>query len=124
MATHDVAMVLREADGRIAVQQMLLRGTGRNEPSTFFGTLADLFFTPESSAGTAAEAMSEKCATFGIDPTFISRIVNQFRLCESALLVRTRGPLQREKVVGVMRGFDGELTLVPVEAKYIKGSFL
>ena len=119
MATHDVAIVLREADGGIAVQQMLLRDTGSNESSTFWGTLADLFFSPESSAGTAAKTVSEKCATFGIDPSFTSRIVNQFRLCESALLVRTRGLSQREKVIGVLRGFDGELTRVPVETKYI-----
>ena len=119
MATDDVAMVLREAEGSVAVQQVLHRDTGRNESSTFWGTLADLFFTAGSSAGTAAETVSEKCATFGIDPTFTSRIVNQFRLCESALLVRTRGLSQREKVIGVLRGFDGELARVPVETKYI-----
>ena len=115
MATVDLAMVTREADGSIAVQQSLLRGTGRNESSTFWGTVADLFFTPESSAGKAAETVSEKCATVGIDPTYMSRIVNQYRLCESALLVRTRSLAQREKVLGVLRGFDGELTRVPVE---------
>ena len=115
MATHDVAMVLREADGRIAVQQMLLRGTVKNESSTLWDTLADLFFTPESSAGTAVETVSEKCATVGVNPTFMSRIVNQYRLCEPALFVRTRGLTQREKVVGVLRGFDGELTRLPLE---------
>ncbi len=117
MATDDVAMVLRETDGSIAVQQLLHRDTGRNESSTFWETLADLLFTPESSAGTAAEAASEKCATVGINPTFTSRTVNQLRLCKSALLVRTRSLAQREKVVGVLRGFEGELTRVPFETK-------
>ena len=49
IATDELAMVLREADGSIAVQQILIRDTGRNKSSTFWGTLADLFFTPESS---------------------------------------------------------------------------
>ena len=99
------------------MQQMLHRDNGRSESSTFWGTLADLFFAPGSSASTAAETVSEKCATVGIDPAFTSRTVNQFRLCESALLVRTRGLAQREKVVGVLQGFDGELTQVPFETK-------
>ena len=119
MATDDLAIVLREADGSIAVQQTLLRGTGRNKSSTLWNTLAYLFFTPESAAGTAVETVSEKCAAIGIDPTFTSRTVNQLRLCESALLVRTRGLAQREKVVGVLQGFDGELTGVPVETRHI-----
>jgi uncharacterized membrane protein len=114
MATDDLALVLREADGSIAVQQTLLRGTGRNESSALLEALAYLFFAPESSAGTAVETVSEKFVSIGIDPTFTSRTVNQFRLCKSALLVRTRGLAQQEKVVGVLQGFDGELTRVPV----------
>ena len=117
MATDDLALVLREVDGDIAVQQTLLRGTGRNKSSVLWNTLAYLLFTPESSVGTAVETVSKKCATVGIDPTVMSRIVNQFRLCESALLVRIRSLAQREKVVGVLRGFGGELTRVPLETK-------
>ena len=115
MATDDLALVLREPDGSIAVRQTLLRGTDKNESSTLWDTLADLFFTPESSAGTAVETVSEKCATVGVNPIFMSRIVNQYQLCEPALFVRTRGLTQREKVVGVLRGFDGELTRLPLE---------
>ena len=117
MATDDLALVLREADGDIAVQQTLLRGTSRNKSSVLWNTLAYLLFPPESSVGTAVETVSKKCATAGIDSTVMSRIVNQFRLCESALLVRTKNLSQREKVVGVLQGFGGELARVPLETK-------
>jgi uncharacterized membrane protein len=115
MATEDVAMVLRGVDGDVAVQQTLNRDTGRSELSTFWKTLVDQLFAPELSAGTASEAASGKCATTGINPTFTSRAANQLRLCESALLVRTSGPAQREKVVGVLGGFDGELARLPIK---------
>jgi uncharacterized membrane protein len=115
MATQDVAMVLRGADGDVAVQQTLRRDTGRSELSTFWKTLVDQLFAPELSAGTASETASGKCATTGINPTITSRAANQLRLCESALLVRTSGLAQQEKVVGVLRGFDGELTRLPIE---------
>ena len=52
----------------------------------------------------------------GIDPKFTISVVNQLRLCESALLVRTRDLAQREKVVGMLQGFNGELTRVPLES--------
>ena len=115
VATEDVSMVLRGVDGDIAVQQTLNRDTGRSELSTFWKMLIDQLFAPELSAGTASEAASGKCATTGIDPTFTSRAANQLRLCESALLVRTSGLAQQEKVVGLLQGFDGELARLPYQ---------
>jgi uncharacterized membrane protein len=115
LAMNDVAMIIRSADGKIAVQQTLGRNAGRNESSTFWETLADQLFAPESSTGTATEAASGKGAAVGIDPTSASRIANQLRLCKSALLVRAGGLAQSEKVVGVLRGFDGELVRVPFQ---------
>jgi uncharacterized membrane protein len=105
MTTDDVAMVLRGADGNVALQQTLNRHAGRNESSTFWETIADQLFAPESSPGSATGAESENRATVGIDPAFMSRVVNQLQLCESALLVRARGQAQREKVVGLLQGF-------------------
>ena len=115
MAPEDVAMVLRGVDGDVAVQQTLNRDTGRSELSTFWKTLIDQLFASELLAGTASEAASGKCATTGINPTLMSRAANQLRLCESALLVRTSGLAQREKVVGLLQGFDGELARLPLE---------
>jgi uncharacterized membrane protein len=115
MAVDDVAVIVRGVDGDLTVQQALNRNTGRNGASVFWETMADLFFAPLSSASTDAVGTSEKCATKGIDPGFTRPLVNRFRSYESALLVRTRGQSQREKVVGVLQGFNGELTRVPLE---------
>ena len=115
IATEDVAMVLRRVDGDVAVQQTLNRDTGRSELSTFWKTLIDQLFASELLAGTASEAASGKGATTGINPTLMSRAANQLRLCESALLVRTSGLAQQEKVVGLLQGFDGELARLPIE---------
>ena len=115
MATNDVAIVLRGADGTVAVQQNLQRDAGRNESSTFWETFADLLFAPESSTGAATEAESGKGAAVGIDPMSASRVAKQLRLCRSGLLVLAKGLGQREKVVGVLQGFDGELARVPLE---------
>jgi uncharacterized membrane protein len=115
MAADDVAVVVREADGDLTVQQALKRNTDMNGSSVFWETLADLFFAPLSSACIDAPGTSGKCAKTGIDPSFARRVANQFRRCESALLVRTRGTSQRERVFGVLQGFNGELTRVPLE---------
>jgi len=114
MATNDVAIVLRGADGTVAVQENLERDAGRNESSTFWETFADLLFAPESSTGTATEAASEKVAAVGIDPISAIRVADQLRLCKSGLFVLARGLAQRERVVGVLQGFDTELARVPL----------
>ena len=116
MATNDVAIIIRSADGNIAVQQTLSRDAGRNESSTFWETLADQLFAPESSTGTATAAASGKGAAVSIDSTSRSRVVNQLRLCKSALLVRTRDLAQREKLLGVLQGFDGELARLLIDS--------
>ena len=115
MAPEDVAMVLRGVDGRIAVQQMLHRDLGGSESSTYWDTIADLFFNPKSSASTAAKAASESCDIAGLDPAIVRQAANQFRLCESAILVRTSGLAQQETVVGLLQGFDGELARLQIE---------
>jgi uncharacterized membrane protein len=112
MAVDDVAMIVRGDEGELTIQQALSRDAGKNGASAFWVTLADLFFAPLSSD---AVEMSKKCAKTGVDPNFMRPTNNRFRLCESALLVRTRNSSQREKVVGVLQGFSGELTRVPLE---------
>jgi uncharacterized membrane protein len=46
LASGDVAIVLREADGQVVLEQTLNRGTGRNESSTLWEGFADLFYRP------------------------------------------------------------------------------
>jgi len=115
LATDDVSMFLRDANGGVDVQNPLSRDADKNESSTFWETLADLFFAPESSVSTAAEDESGRCATVGIDPVVRSGVVDKFRSCKSVLLVRTRGMAQRERVVGLLQGFNGVMTCAPLE---------
>ena len=110
----DVAMVLRGVDGDVSVQQTLNRDARRNGLSVFWENLADLFFTPESSVEVANGAFAEKTATIGVDPALASSLYKQLQTCESALLVRTRDLVQREKVAGLLQGFDGEHFRVPL----------
>ena len=115
VALDDVAVIVRGVDGDLTVQQALNHHAARNGASAFWETLADLFFAPLSSAPNDAVETSKKCATIGIDSSFTKPIVNRLRSCESALFVRTRGPLHREKVMGVLQGFNGEPMRVPLE---------
>ena len=112
LEVSDAVIVTRMADGNIAVQQTRRRNAGGSESATFWETIADQLFSSELSTGTATEAALEKGAAAGIDPTSASRVADQFRLCKSALLVRTRALAQREKVVGLLKGFGGELSRV------------
>jgi uncharacterized membrane protein len=114
IATVDMAMVLRGADGGVSVQQTLNRDARRNGSSAYWEILADLFIIPDLQADAATGATAEKCATIGVDPAFASSLSNQLRLCESVVLVRTRDLAQREKVVGLLQGFDGEVLRVPL----------
>jgi len=114
MAIDDMAIVLRGTDGNVAVQQTLDRDAGRNDSSTFWDSSADLLFAIESPVGKATEETLEKCAKVGIDPASANLVFNQFQLCKSALLVRTKNLARLEKVIGVLRGFGGELARVPL----------
>ena len=114
IATADVAIILRGDDGNVAIQQTHNRNARKNGSSAFLEALADLLFIPESSGDTAIEVAPEICATVGIDLALMSRAVNQFQWCESALLVKIRGLAQREEVVGLLHGFDGEVLRVPL----------
>jgi uncharacterized membrane protein len=107
MATEDAAMVLRTDDGSITVHQGLSRDGERNAPSTFWETMADLLFVPESSESSVAEARSEMRDAVGFDTASTSRAVNQLKRCKTALLVRARGLAQRESVFGLLQGFEG-----------------
>jgi uncharacterized membrane protein len=115
MATDDMALIVRGVDGDLTVQQAVNRNSGKNGFSAFWETLVDLIFAPLPSRFTDSGELSGQFAKIGIDPLFARPLARRFRLCESALLVRTANPLQREKVVGMLQGFNAELAHVPLE---------
>jgi uncharacterized membrane protein len=115
LATDDVAMALRGSDGNVAVQQTLNRDAGEHEASKFWQRVADLLFAPKSSAIEATEVTLDRCDRTGIDPASANLVFNQLKLCQSALLVRTRDLARKEQVVGVLRGLGGELARVSLK---------
>ena len=113
-SVHDMAIVTREADGSIAVQQVVNLGDRAEKRATVWEILADLLFTPGPSMETISDIELARVGIGGIDRALTSRTAEQFRLCESALLVLVRSLPVREKILGVLHGFHGETARVPL----------
>jgi uncharacterized membrane protein len=80
-------------------------------PPTYWRTLLSLLFAPGSLTGAGGGATSAELAAIGIDATFRSRFAEQVRAETAALFVLITRPAIRDKVLGVLRGFQGEIML-------------
>jgi uncharacterized membrane protein len=114
LSVHDMAIVTREADGGVAVQQVVNLGDRAQESSTIWEVLANLIFTPGPSIDTVSDVELARFAIGDIDRALTSRIAEQFRLRESALLVLVKSLPVREQVLGVLNGFQGETVRMPL----------
>jgi uncharacterized membrane protein len=63
------------------------------------------------STDVGGDATSAELAKIGIDAVFRSRLAEQVRAETSALFVLIARPAIRDKVLGVLRGFQGEIML-------------
>jgi uncharacterized membrane protein len=106
---HELAVVTREEGGEIALQEAIGLSGEREMHPTFWTTLVNLLLAPGPSTGTGDDATSAKLAGIGIDATFRSNFAKQVRPETSALLVLVHGPAMRDRVLGVLRGFEGEV---------------
>jgi uncharacterized membrane protein len=109
---HDLAVVTREEGGEIALQEALGLSGEREMHETFWKTLVNLLLSPcppTASTGTGDDAASAKLAAIGIDATFRAHLAEQVRAETSALLVLVTRPATRDRVLGVLRGFQGEI---------------
>jgi uncharacterized membrane protein len=70
-----------------------------------------LHFAPGPSAGVGGDATSAELAKIGVDAAFRTRFAEQVRAETSALFVLITRPAIRDKVLGVLRGFQGEIML-------------
>ena len=116
-SVHDMAIVTREADGSIALQQVVNLGGSAEKRATVWEILADLLFTPGPSMETISDVALARVGIDGIDRVLISRIAEQFGLCESALLVLVRSLPVREQILGVLHCFQGETAHVRLPNK-------
>ena len=106
---HDLALVTWAEGGEIALQEAIDLGGDRKMHPTFWKTLVNLLLAPGPSTGTGGDPTSAKLAAIGIDATFRSHLVEQVRAETATLLVLVSGPATRDKVLGVLRGFQGEI---------------
>jgi len=106
---HDLAVVTREEGGEIVLQEAVgLSGDPEMHP-TYWKTLVSLLFASASSTGAGGEAVSAKLTAIGIDAAFRARLAEQVRPGTSALLVLVNRSAIREKLLGVLHGFQGEI---------------
>ena len=106
---HDLALVTWAEGGEIALQEAIDLSGERKMPPTFWKTLVNLILAPGPSMGASGDARSAKLAAIGIDATFRSRLAEQVQAETSALFVLVTGPAIRDQVLGVLRGFQGEI---------------
>ena len=106
---YDLAVVARTEGGQVTLQEAVDLGDERNMYPSFWKTLVSLIFAHGPSTGESDDARSAKLASIGIDGTFRSRIAEQLQCESSALLVLVTGPAIRDRVLGVLRGFQGEI---------------
>ena len=106
---HHLAVLTREAGGEIALLEAIYLSSEREMSPPLWKTLVTLLLAPEPSTGTGGDAASAKLAAIGIDATFRRHFAEQVRSDTSALLVLVPGPAIRDQVLGVLRGFQGEI---------------
>ena len=82
----------------------------------FWETLAGLLFVSEPRTDGGAEAVSGKLAALGIDRDSLRLIADRVSGCDCALFVLIDDPSNRDKVLGVLQGFDGEIAQANLHA--------
>jgi uncharacterized membrane protein len=113
---QDMAIITKHANGGICLEQSLNRELGKNEPAVFWDQLMDLLFDAGSPKDTATHVeFGENATVMSIDPVLVSDAVNILMSSKSGLFVRIRTLAQRDKVVGMLQGFAGELMQIPFE---------
>ena len=106
---EDLAVVTRDAGGDITIQETTGLSGEREMHPTYWRTLLSLLFGPPSPTGVGGEATSASLTAIGIDAAFRTRLAKQLRPETSALLVLVNRPAIRDKVLGVLHGFQGEI---------------
>ena len=109
LSGQDVAVVTREEGGEIVLHEAIGLGTQRELRPTYWEVLVSLLFDARPSAGAGGDATAAKLAATGIDAAFRNHFAGRAQAETSALLVANAGPVTRDKVLGVLRGFQGEI---------------
>ena len=108
---RNLAVVTREEGGEIVLQEAISLSGERARRPTCWETLVRLLFASGPSTGESSDAASAKLAAIGIDAAFRSHFGEQIRDETSTLLVLSTGPVTRDRVLGVLHGFQGKIVL-------------
>ncbi len=114
LTAQDMAIVTRDADGEVAVQQVVNLGDRSEKSATLWEALAHLFFASEASTDPVSDIALAQFGIGGIDRALTHRTAEQFRSRESAILVLVSSLPVREQVLGVLNGFHGETVRMPL----------
>jgi uncharacterized membrane protein len=108
---RNLAVMTREEGGEIVLQEAISLGGERAGRPTYWETLVRLLFASGPLTGESSDAASAKLAAMGIDAAFRSHFGKQIRDDTSILLALSTGPVTRDKVLGVLHGFQGKVVL-------------
>jgi uncharacterized membrane protein len=111
LPARDLAVVTREEGGEILLQEAISLSGERAGQPTCWETLVHLLFATGPSTGENSDAAAAKLAAIGIDAAFRSNLDEQLRDGTSALLVLGARPVTRDKVLGVLHGFQGKIVV-------------
>ena len=109
LSGNDFALITWAEGGEVALQEAIDLNAEREVRSTFWEVLVSLLLAPTPSTETDCDPTSSKLAAIGIDSTFRGHLVKQVRTETATLLVLAHGSHMRDQVLGVLRGFQGEV---------------
>jgi len=109
LPARDVALVTREEEGEVTVQESVATVGEVKTSTAFWRMLVELLFSSAPPAREVTKEISTKLAALGIDRDALDSVADQVDVCGSALFVLTHGESTRDQVLGVMQGFDGKV---------------
>lgn len=109
LPARDVALVQREGADEVLVHEAVAQIGDVRTSVAFWKTLAGLLFVSEPPAGSGGEAVPGKLAALGIDRDSLGLIASRIRDCDAMLFVLIHDSPTRDKILGVLKGFDGEI---------------
>ena len=123
----DLAVLIREeGDEPILLEVARLRSEEdlRDEgemPGSFWDTLIGRVLASDSPVEADANAATAKLAELGIDEVAKAELAVLLRTRASSLLVFVAGRVIRDQVLGVLRGFQGEIALTQLKDEHRTG---
>jgi uncharacterized membrane protein len=115
---QDMAIVTKQANGQISLELSRHREIGENKSAFFWEILIDRLSNAGSPKDKATHVeFGENATVMSLDPVLVSDAANILMSSQSALFVKITTLAQREKVVGILQGFAGELRQIPLSTE-------